>query len=93
MRDLAFFDEAIFNDVFVRMEKVGVSESVRQCEDACREFIPEVREWLGKMDEPKKSTEPRLGIGMWSLDRVRTLRQRLLSCAALVQFAVFDAQT
>jgi DNA-directed RNA polymerase subunit L len=92
LANLKIADSATSDAAKKDLKETGVAEAVNQCGQACAEFTKKLERWTKHPNGKKFSLRVRLSIGVWNKEKIRTLRTRVESCRAIVQFAIGSTQ-
>lgn len=72
--------------------KAGVAVAVTRCGDASSVISKSLTKWTKHSGTTKLAFRRRISVSVWNKERIPTLRIRLQSCVATVDFAVASTQ-
>jgi hypothetical protein len=89
---LTISDHVTYAEAKSDLENTGVAEAVNRCGQACADFTRKLQQWTKHSNNSKLSLQDRLSVGVWNKEKIRTFRTQVLSCQAIVQFAIESTQ-
>ncbi|KAJ5372538.1 Cytochrome P450 [Penicillium concentricum] len=92
LTDLQISDSKTYTETREVLEKTGVAEAVNKCGQACATFMKKLEQWTKHSSTTKLSLRDRLSVGLWNKEKIQTFRTQVLTCQAIVQFAIDSAQ-
>lgn len=91
LENLRISDRTTCNETKEDLKKTGVAEAVNNCGQACAGFSKKLEQWTKHSNTTKLSLRDRLSVGLWNKEKIQTFRTQVLSCQAIVQFAIDSA--
>ncbi|CAI7577519.1 unnamed protein product [Penicillium glandicola] len=92
LEKLQITDSTTHAEIKEDLKKTGVVEAVNKCGQACAEFKKKLEQWTRHSSTTKLSLRDRLSVGLWKKEKIQTFRTQVLTCQAIVQFAIESAQ-